>query len=111
MRLLLTADAELPVPPPLYGGIERVIASLIEEFRRRGHEVGLVADRGSVVETAFFRPWPGLTSTGRGDSVRNALALRRAVPEFRPALRPPLPHALSTRTVRENRRPIPTDSR
>lgn len=86
MRLLLTADAELPVPPPLYGGIERVIASLIEEFRRRGHEVGLVAHRDSVIETDFFRPWPGLTSTGRGDSLRNALALRRAAREFRPDL-------------------------
>jgi glycosyltransferase involved in cell wall biosynthesis len=86
MRLLLTADAELPVPPPLYGGIERVIASLIEEFRRRGHQVGLVAHRDSVVETDFFQPWPGLTSTGRGDSLRNALALRRAAREFRPDL-------------------------
>ncbi len=86
IRVLLTADAELPVPPPLYGGIERVIASLIEEFRRRGHEVGLVAHCDSVVATDFFRPWPGLTSTCRGDSLRNALALRRAAREFRPDL-------------------------
>lgn len=86
MRLLLTADAELPVPPPLYGGIERVIATLIEEFRRRGHQVGLVAHRDSTVEADFFRPWPGLTSTGRGDSIRNAMALRRAAAEFRPDL-------------------------
>ena len=84
VRILLTADAELPVPPKLYGGIERVIASLIEEFRRRGHVVGLVAHGDSDVACDFFRPWPGLTSTGRADSLRNALALRRAAMDFHP---------------------------
>jgi len=84
MRILFTADAELPVPPKLYGGIERVIASLVEEFRRQGHVVGLVAHRDSSVEVDEFHPWPGLSSTGRLDSLRNALALRRAASEFRP---------------------------
>ena len=84
MRILLTADAELPVPPILYGGIERVVASLVEEFRRRGHVVGLAAQRDSAVAADAFFPWPGRTSTARQDSWRNALALRRAVGEFRP---------------------------
>lgn len=84
LKILLTADAELPVPPKLYGGIERVIASLVEEFRRRGHEVGLVAHRESCVETDAFFPWPGLTSTSRGDSLRNALGLRNAAADFQP---------------------------
>jgi glycosyltransferase involved in cell wall biosynthesis len=86
MRILLTADAELPVPPKLYGGIERIIASLAEEFRRRGHEVGLVAHRESTVEVDFFHPWPGLTSTTRPDSFRNTLALHRAAGSFQPDL-------------------------
>ena len=39
MRILLTADPELPVPPKLYGGIERVVASLGAGLLARGHEV------------------------------------------------------------------------
>ena len=84
MRILFSADAELPVPPKLYGGIERVIASLVEEFRRRGHEVGLVAHHQSEVESDFFYPWPSLRSTGKLDSLRNALALRRAIADYQP---------------------------
>ena len=36
MRILLTADAELAVPPLLYGGIERVIDLLIREYLAAG---------------------------------------------------------------------------
>lgn len=80
----MTADAELPVPPKLYGGIERVVASLIEEYRRLGHEVGLAAHQDSAVAVDYFRPWPGLSSSAKGDSTRNALNLRRASKEFQP---------------------------
>jgi hypothetical protein len=30
-RILLTADPFFPVPPPLYGGIQRIVASLCNE--------------------------------------------------------------------------------
>lgn len=43
MRLLITADPHLPVPPTHYGGIERVIALLVEGLLARGHEVVLLA--------------------------------------------------------------------
>lgn len=84
MHILITADAELPVPPIHYGGIERVIASLIEEFRRRGHVVGLVAHSESTAAVDAFFPWPGKSSQGRLDSLRNTLALTKAVKSFRP---------------------------
>ena len=84
MRILLTADAELPVPPLHYGGIERVIASLIEEFRRRGHVVGLVAHSDSSASVDAFFPWPGKSSQRRMDSLRNTLELTKAVKAFRP---------------------------
>ena len=84
MHILLTADAELPVPPTLYGGIERVIASLVEAYRKQGHTVGLAARQHSTVTCDAFYPWPGLTSTQRRDSWSNALALRRAVKHFGP---------------------------
>lgn len=43
MRVLITADPYLPVPPLGYGGIERVVALLVDELVRRGHDVTLVA--------------------------------------------------------------------
>jgi len=43
MRILLTADPYLPVPPKLYGGIERIIDFLARGLVQRGHEVTLVA--------------------------------------------------------------------
>ena len=47
MRILITADPYIPVPPVLYGGIERVIDVLVRELVQRGHEVTLVAHPGS----------------------------------------------------------------
>ena len=48
MRILLTADPELPVPPVGYGGIERIVDALVRTFKARGHTVGLVANRAST---------------------------------------------------------------
>jgi glycosyltransferase involved in cell wall biosynthesis len=43
MRILITADPYIPVPPVHYGGIERVIDVLVRELVRRGHSVTLIA--------------------------------------------------------------------
>jgi glycosyltransferase involved in cell wall biosynthesis len=43
LRIAITADPYLPVPPRLYGGIERVVALLVAGLVRRGHEVTLIA--------------------------------------------------------------------
>ena len=50
MRVLLTADPELPVPPATYGGIERIVADLAAGLRERGHAVGRIRGdyRGSA---------------------------------------------------------------
>jgi glycosyltransferase involved in cell wall biosynthesis len=84
MRILLTADAELPVPPKLYGGIERVIDLLVKEFLKAGHEVGLVAHPDTTAKTTAFFSWLGISSTNRKESWSNAMTLRRAVKEFKP---------------------------
>jgi glycosyltransferase involved in cell wall biosynthesis len=84
VRILLTADPELPVPPVLYGGIERVVADLIAGLRARGHEVGLVAHPDSAASVEAFYPWPGALSQRARDTFANARALRRAVRDFRP---------------------------
>ena len=48
MRILLIMDAAIPVPPPLYGGHERLVAMFAEEYEKLGHEVSLLAGPGSV---------------------------------------------------------------
>jgi glycosyltransferase involved in cell wall biosynthesis len=49
-RIAIVAPLTEPVPPPLYGGTERVISILTEELVRRGHDVTLFASGDS--ETA-----------------------------------------------------------
>lgn len=84
MRLLLTADPEIEVPPRLYGGIERIVDVLVRRLRAAGHTVGLVARRGSECPNDAFFSWPGLSSLSRADTLSNMLALRRAVRDFQP---------------------------
>lgn len=84
MRILFTADPELPVPPILYGGIERVIDVLVRELLVQGNEVGLVAHRDSTVSPTRLFPWPGMHSQNCCDVLRNTLALRCAVRQFKP---------------------------
>lgn len=76
MHIALTADPELPVPPKLYGGIERIIAMLAAEFTRRGHDVTLFAHRDSAAAGDLV-PWPGLGSRSKFDTFRNAEILLR----------------------------------
>ena len=84
MRILLTADPELPVPPIGYGGIERIVASLVEEYVRRGHEVGLVAHPESTAPASQLVPWSARGSRGPESLLRNPRRLSAAAREFRP---------------------------
>lgn len=86
MRLLLTADPEIEVPPRLYGGIERIVDVLVRRLRAAGHTVGLVARSGSQCPSDGFFPWPGRSSLSRRDTIANTFALARAVRSFRPDL-------------------------
>ncbi len=43
MKILMDAGPWLPVPPPGYGGLENVVATLITELRARGHTVVLAS--------------------------------------------------------------------
>jgi glycosyltransferase involved in cell wall biosynthesis len=49
MKIGITADPEISVPPVLYGGIERIIYMLIIELMKAGHEVILFAHKESKV--------------------------------------------------------------
>ncbi|HVW19742.1 MAG TPA: glycosyltransferase [Opitutaceae bacterium] len=84
MRILLTADPILPVPPAGYGGIERIVDALVRHYRAAGHEVGLVARPESTSPASARFAWPGLRPGSKLDDLRNALALRGVVRGFRP---------------------------
>lgn len=84
MRILLTADPMIPVPPVGYGGIERVVDALLRQFRAMGHEVGLVARAGSLAQAERVFAWPETEIAGMRPNFRNALALRKFVREFKP---------------------------
>lgn len=86
MRILLTADPELPVPPKLYGGIERIVDLLVTELQARGHTVGLVAHRDSSCSADRLFPWIGLRSQHKLDVLRNTATLWSAVRQFQPDL-------------------------
>jgi glycosyl transferase family 4 len=50
MRLAIVAGPHIPVPPPAYGGTERVIAYLVRGLLEEGHEPILLASGDSQVE-------------------------------------------------------------
>jgi glycosyltransferase involved in cell wall biosynthesis len=76
LHIALTADPELPVPPRLYGGIERVVDILARGLVERGHEVTLFAHPDSA-SAGDLVAWPGRSSRSRADTARNAAVLAR----------------------------------
>ena len=50
LSVLVNAGPWLPVPPPDYGGIENVVATLVPELRARGHRVVLATVGDSTIE-------------------------------------------------------------
>lgn len=84
MRILLTADPDLPVPPPGYGGIERIVDALVRRFQSTGHTVALLAHPASTSPASARFPWAGAHAASRLDTVRNTLRLRAIVQAFRP---------------------------
>jgi len=86
MRILLTADPGLPVPPTGYGGVERIIDSLVREYRHRGHTVGLLAQTGSTCAADQLYSWPAAAGKPRPGVLRGASALSRCIAAFRPEI-------------------------
>lgn len=84
MRIVLTADPEIEVPPEAYGGIERVVDGLVRRLRARGHQVCLLAKPGSTCPADAFYGWPGARSQSLPDTLRNTWTLWKAIRAFRP---------------------------
>ncbi len=70
MRIAITVDPEIPVPPLYYGGIERIVAMLVDEFIQAGHEVTLFANADSLT-AATLKPYPGKSSKSKIDTIKN----------------------------------------
>jgi glycosyltransferase involved in cell wall biosynthesis len=87
MRIAITADPMLPVPPREYGGIERVVDMLVRGLVARGHEVVLFAHADSDVPCRLVS-YRGRRPRHAGDVVRNTLTVARLALE-----RPDLVHS------------------
>lgn len=78
MKILITADPELPVPPKLYGGIERVVDLLVRGLAARGHDVTLIAHPDSTAPCRLV-PYSGARSRSRRDLIANTARVTRTV--------------------------------
>jgi len=78
LRIAITADPELPVPPRHYGGIERVIDLLARGLVRQGHDVTLFAHPASSSAGRLIS-YPGRLSVSFFDNVRNTSTFTRCV--------------------------------
>lgn len=76
MQIAITADPMLPVPPRLYGGIERIIDMLIRGLVDRGHDVTLFAHPDSDVPCTLV-PYGGDDPRAAADVLRNTLSVSR----------------------------------
>jgi glycosyltransferase involved in cell wall biosynthesis len=84
MRILLTVDPEIPVPPLLYGGIERIVDGIAQGLSARGHTVGLVAHSASTCRVSQLFPWPESRRSKTAQNTQNCLHLFDCVRRFRP---------------------------
>jgi glycosyltransferase involved in cell wall biosynthesis len=76
VNVAITADPELPVPPHLYGGIERIVHMLVDGLVERGHDVTLFAHEDSEVPCRLV-PYSGTNPQAVSDTIRNALSVSR----------------------------------
>lgn len=83
MRIAITADPGITVPPENYGGIERIIDFLVTGLQDRGHEVVLVAHAASKAPVRII-PYKSAGSS-RMDHVNNLLTINQ-LKGFRPEI-------------------------
>ena len=67
LRIALLSPVWFPVPPPLYGGIESVVALLAEGLADAGHEVTVFASGDSRVDADVSWVYPQAPSARIGE--------------------------------------------
>ena len=84
MKILITVDPEIPVPPTNYGGIERIVDSLVKYYSNQGQQVILISNPLSTCEHAYLKiGWKGLNSRNKKDIITNSLQLYATVLEHK----------------------------
>lgn len=78
MRIAVTVDPEIPVPPIRYGGIERIVDMLVRGLVARGHSVTLFAHQESDVPCTL-KAYPGRRSQHPLDTARNTAFVSTAI--------------------------------
>ncbi len=78
LRIAITVDPEIPVPPVLYGGIERIVDMLVRGLVQRGHDVTLFANPDSHVPCRLV-PYPRLHSQKKTDTLANMWHVSSAI--------------------------------
>lgn len=78
MRIAITVDPEIPVPPKLYGGIERIVDMLVRGLLERGHDVTLFANPESQISCRLV-PYPRMRSQSRIDTLANMFHVSQAI--------------------------------
>ena len=58
LRIAMLAPPYLPVPPPLYGGTEKIVSLLTEGLVALGHDVTLFASGDSVTHAKLSSIFP-----------------------------------------------------
>lgn len=78
LRIIITVDPEIPVPPQYYGGIERIVDMLICGLVQRGQEIHLFCHPESKVPAKII-PYQGKHSGSLKDSILNALQIKNYI--------------------------------
>ncbi|TDO23155.1 glycosyltransferase [Pedobacter duraquae] len=78
MKIAITADPGIPVPPEFYGGIERIVDLLVTGLHKRGHEVTLFAHADSKVPCRLI-PYKNNSTTGLQALASNMLSINRSL--------------------------------
>lgn len=78
LNIAIIADPELPIPPLLYGGIERIIDMLIKGYIERGYNVSLFAHKDSVTEAKLYA-YTGKESQNSPDFIKNSWLINKVV--------------------------------
>jgi glycosyltransferase involved in cell wall biosynthesis len=85
LRIAITVDPELPVPPRYYGGIERIVDMLVKGLTEAGHTVTLFANGASNVPCRLMA-YPGTESQSVADLCRNTCFTTFHLLRWRPDL-------------------------
>jgi glycosyltransferase involved in cell wall biosynthesis len=77
LRIALVAPPFLPVPPPRYGGTERIVGELAQGLHRRGHDVTVFASGDSTAPGRLIPVVP--RSTWASASRQDTTTLMRSI--------------------------------